>query len=68
LVGAQPLLRQEATKEAVLQGIHSVSRIHFAAHGDAEREEIALAPQHTTNEIPEEDDYPPMSDIAKSSW
>jgi len=32
--------------------------MHFAAHGDAEREEIALAPQHTTNDTPEQDDSP----------
>ena len=45
LIGAEPLLGKEATKEAVLQNIHSVSLIHFAAHGDAERGEIALSPE-----------------------
>ena len=44
LIGAESLLGKQATKEAVLQNIHSVSAIHFAAHGDAERGEIALAP------------------------
>ena len=39
LIRAEPLLGKEATKEAVLQNIHSVSLIHFAAHGDAERGE-----------------------------
>ena len=43
LIGIEPLLGKAATKEAVLQNIHSVSLIHFAAHGDAERGEIALA-------------------------
>ena len=46
LIGAEPLLGKEATKEAALQNIHSVSLIHFAAHGDAERGEIALAPEN----------------------
>ena len=45
LIGAEPLLGKQATKQAVLQSIPSVSLIHFAAHGDAERGEIALAPQ-----------------------
>ena len=38
LIGAaEPLLGRQATKQAVLQRIHSVSLVHFAAHGDAER-------------------------------
>ena len=57
LLGAQPLLGEKATKQAVLQRIPSVSLIHFAAHGHAERGEIALAPQHPTNEAPCEKDY-----------
>ena len=40
----EPLLGQQATKEAVLQAINSVALIHIAAHGEAERGEIALAP------------------------
>ena len=66
LLGVQPLLGQHATKQAVLQRIASVSLIHFAAHGDAERGEIALAPPRSTAEIPQEDDYLlKMSDISK---
>ena len=66
LVGAEPLLWKEATKKAVLQNIHSVSLIHFAAHGDAERGEIALAPQHPFNGIPTEKDYLlTMADISQ---
>ena len=57
LLGVQPLLGQQATKQAVLQSIHSVALIHFAAHGNAESGEIALAPSPSTNEIPQEEDY-----------
>ena len=32
LFGTQPLLGKQATKQAVLQNIHSVSLIHFACH------------------------------------
>ncbi|KAL9960763.1 hypothetical protein ACROYT_G034263 [Oculina patagonica] len=66
LLGVHPLLGQHATKQAVLQRIDSVSLIHFAAHGSAERGEIALAPPDFTSEIPQEDDYLfKMSDISK---
>ena len=66
LLGAQPLLGQQATKQAVLQSIHSVSLIHFAAHGDAERGEIALAPLQPINAIPQEKDYLlTMADISQ---
>ena len=57
LIGAQPLLGEHATKQAVLQSIHSVSLIHFAAHGNAERGEIALAPSRSTYRIPQEQEY-----------
>ena len=57
LLGDQPLLGEHATKEAVLQRIHSVGLIHFAAHGDAERGEIALAPPLSFEGIPTEDHY-----------
>ena len=66
LLGVQPLLGEQATKRAVLQRIHSVSLIHFAAHGDAERGEIALAPERSSNGIPQQQDYLlTMSDISK---
>ena len=66
LIGAEPLLGKQATKEAVLQNIHSVSLIHFAAHGDAERGEIALAPPSPTNGTPSEKDYLlTMADISQ---
>ena len=57
LLGAELLLEERATKQAVLQKIPSVSLIHFAAHGHAERGEIALAPQRPTNATPCEKDY-----------
>ena len=57
LLGAEPLLEERATKRAVLQRIPSVSLIHFAAHGHAERGEIALAPERPTNATPCEKDY-----------
>ncbi|KAL9960441.1 hypothetical protein ACROYT_G033897 [Oculina patagonica] len=66
LLGVEPLLGQHATKQAVLQRIESVSLIHFAAHGNAERGEIALSPASTTTGIPQEDDYLlKMSDISQ---
>ena len=65
-LGVKPLIGQEATKQAVLQVINSASLIHFAAHGDAERGEIALAPLRPFNKIPQEEDYLlTMSDISK---
>ena len=43
-LGVEPLLGQQATKRAVLEAMESVALIHLAAHGDAEKGEIALAP------------------------
>ena len=66
LLGVKPLLGKHATKQAVLQSIHSVSLIHIAAHGDAERGEIALAPSDPTYRIPREEDYLlTMAEISK---
>ena len=66
LLGVQPLLGERATKQAVLRAINSVSLIHFAAHGNAERGEIALSPNRTTESIPQEEDYLlTMSDISQ---
>ena len=70
-LGVWPLLGQDATKKAVLEKLDSVSLIHIAAHGNAERGEIALAPLHlapprSTTGIPREEDYLlKMSDISK---
>ena len=57
LFGTQPLLGKQATKQAVLQNIHSASLIHFACHGNAERGEIILAPPPLTDRKPQEEDY-----------
>ncbi|CAH3175968.1 unnamed protein product [Porites evermanni] len=56
LLGVQPLLGKDATKQAVLESMHSVSLIHFAAHGDDERGEIALSPISSCG-TPHEEDY-----------
>ena len=67
LLGVQPLLGEEATKQAVLHRLHSAGLIHFAAHGDAERGEIALSPVRSTNKLPKEEDYLlTMSDISEA--
>ena len=55
--GTEPLVGKQATKQAVLQNIHSVSLIHFACHGNAERGEIVLAPPPLTDRRPQEEDY-----------
>ena len=66
LIGTEPLLSRQATKQVVLQRIPSVSLIHFAAHGDAKRGEIALAPEYHINGIPTEKDYLlTMNDISQ---
>ena len=66
-LGVEPLLGQQATKQAVLQAMNSVALIHIAAHGDAERRAIALAPSFLIpNGIPQEGLYLlTMSDISK---
>ena len=56
LLGVQPLLGLQATKQAVLQRINSVSLIHFAAHGNAEKGEIILVPVRTGSRLPRETD------------
>ena len=56
-LGVQPLLGCQATKQAVLEAMHSASLIHFAAHGDAERGEIVLAPVRPVNRTLQQDDF-----------
>ena len=66
LLDIQPLLGKKATKETILQSIHSVSLIHFAAHGDAERGEIVLASPPLIDRKPQEEDYLlTMADISQ---
>jgi len=66
-LGVEPLLGQQATKQAVLKAMDLVALIHIAAHGDAEKGEIALAPSfRIPNGIPQEELYLlTMSDISK---
>ena len=68
LLGVQPLLGQHSTKQAVLERLHSVSLVHFAAHGNAEKGEIALSPvRSSNNKIPKEADcLLMMPDIAQA--
>ena len=66
LLGVQPLLGHEATKMAVLEAMHSASLIHIAAHGDAERGEIALAPVRPLKMSLQTEDYAlTMSDVSQ---
>jgi len=66
LLGVRPLIGYEATKLAVLEMIHSASLIHIAAHGDAERGEIALAPVRPVNRILQQGDFVlTMPDVAQ---
>ena len=66
LLHARPLTGKQATKQAVLQKIHSVSLVHIAAHGNADRGDIALAPaQHIKGKPRKEDFVLTMSDISK---
>ena len=66
MLGVIPLLGKDATKEAVLEQMKSVALIHFAAHGDPDRGEIALSPVSTTNSTPQEEEYLlTMADVSK---
>ena len=66
LLGVTPLTGDRATKKAVLDAINSVSLIHFAAHGDAERGEIALSPNCPTDFIPQDENFLlTMADISQ---
>ena len=66
-LGVEPILGERATKQAVLQAMESVALIHLAAHGDAERGAIALAPSfRSPDKIAGEGHYLlTMSDIAQ---
>ena len=65
ILKSQPLTGEDATKEAVLQRIKSVSLVHIAAHGRPETGEIVLAPDpRWESKPPKEEDYIlKMSDI-----
>ena len=57
LLGVKPLVGNDARKQIVLKKMPSVSLIHLAAHGDAERGEIALSPTNSCHGTPHENDY-----------
>ena len=60
------LVGEQASKEEVLRRIQEVSLVHIAAHGDAERGEIALAPNSSTIGIPKKEEVLlTMKDIAE---
>ena len=65
ILKSQPLTGEDATKEAVLQRIKSVSLVHIAAHGRPETGEIVLAPDpRWESDTPKEEDcIMKMSDI-----
>lgn len=66
ILGAQTLLGEEATKQAVLHSIHSKSLVHFAAHGNPKTGEIYLARPISIDGTPQEEDYLlTMADISK---
>ena len=69
LLGVPPLVEEEATKQAVIERISSVSLIHFAAHGSAERGEIALSPIPSVNSrnaiLPKEAYMLTMADVSR---
>ena len=66
ILGAQTLVGNEATKQAVLDSIHSMSLVHLAAHGNAKTGEIYLARPLSADETPQEEDYLlTIADISK---
>ena len=65
LLGVMPLVGNDARKQTVLERMQSVSLIHIAAHGDAERGEIALSPISSCGTPHEEDYLLTMAEISK---
>ena len=66
LLEVEPLLGMQATKEEVLRRITDVCLVHIAAHGDAERGEIACAPNPSSPQNPTKEDYMlTMADVSK---
>ncbi len=66
LLGVSCLVGEQASKEEVLHRIQEVSLVHIAAHGDAERGEIALAPNSSAIGIPKKEEFMlTMKDVAE---
>ena len=57
ILNVEPLIGKNATKEQVLSRLSSVSLVHIAAHGSAERGEILLSPNLGCSEPPEDKDF-----------
>ena len=57
ILNVEPLTGKNATKEKVLSRLNSVSLVHIAAHGSAERGEILLSPNLGCSEPPEDKDF-----------
>ena len=57
ILNVEPLTGKNATKEQVLSRLNSVSLVHIAAHGSAERGEILLSPNLGGSEPLEEKDF-----------
>lgn len=61
ILDTKPLVGTEATKDAVLKQLSSVSLVHIAAHGRMERGEIVLAPNSASrvrsSQVSSEEDY-----------
>ena len=57
ILKVEPLIGKNATKDQVLRRLNSVSLVHIAAHGSAERGEILLSPNSGSSKRPKEKDY-----------
>ena len=66
LLHVQPLTEKQATKQTVLRKMKSASLIHIAAHGNADRGDIALAPDRHASKTPQEEHFLlTMADLSK---
>ena len=57
ILNVEPLTGKDATKDQVLRRLTSVSLVHIAAHGSAERGEIVLSPNLGSSKRPKEKDF-----------
>ena len=67
ILNVEPLTGKNATKDQVLSRLNSVSLVHIAAHGSAERGEILLSPNLGKSDPPDEKDFLlTMADVLKA--
>ena len=57
ILNVEPLTGKNATKDQVLSRLNSVSLVHIAAHGSAERGEILLSPNFGSSKRPKRKDF-----------